>query len=109
MKAESNIMPQKAFVVDRIGEQAYITFFTDVQPFEIRRENEIVTEFKYNSYTMTVSYRNDIETVIENSLQLWLDTAKKNELKNSAIEPTDKERLEVLEQAMLEIILGGTI
>lgn len=102
MNAESNTMPQHQFVIDRRGELADVTFFENV----IESESLEGKTWKYETYSLTIPYRNDLASLIEEQHRLWLEKAKSQERPNSK-EPTAEERLAVLEKAMLEVVLGG--
>lgn len=100
MKAESDTMPTHPFVIDKRGELADITFFEGVK--ESEREDRTV--FEYDSHTLTVPYRYDLEDTVASDYGLWLEAAKQTE-NPLPPEPTDEERIAFLESAMLDLLM----
>ena len=80
MKAESNIIPQHPFVVERRGTLADITFFENVT--EGKREGQLI--WGYDSYALTVPYRPGLDTLVAENLKVWMDAAKATEAGLSA-------------------------
>ena len=102
MKAESNTMPQHPFVIDRRGELADITFFDGVR----ESENEGIMIWLYETFSLTIPYREDLPSLIAEQYPLWLDTAKAQEQEYSK-EPGIEERVSMMEEALLFLTLGG--
>ena len=102
MKAESNTMPQHPFVIDKRGELADITFFDAVS----ESENEEGKVWLYETYNLTIPYREDLPSLIAEQFPLWLETAKAQEQPHSK-EPGIEERLSMMEEALLFLTLGG--
>ena len=102
MKAESNTMPQHPFVIDRRGELADITFFDGVR----ESENEGIKVWLYDTFSLTIPYREDLPSLIAEQYPLWLDTAKSQEQPYSK-EPGIEERVSMMEEALLFLTLGG--
>ena len=100
MKAESDTMPTHPFVIDKRGDLADITFFEGVK--ESEREDRTV--FEYDSHTLTVPYRDDLEEVVAESYEIWLLSAKQAEIP-APKEPTDAERINSLENTMLLLMM----
>lgn len=100
MKAESDTMPTHPFVIDKRGDLADITFFEGVK--ESEREDRTV--YEYDSHTLTVPYRDDLEETVAEDYALWLLAAKQAE-NQLPPEPTDEERIAFLESAMLDLLM----
>lgn len=100
MKAESDTMPTHPFVIDNRGELADITFFEGVK--ESEREDRTV--FEYDSHTLTVPYRDDLEETVAEGYEIWLLSAKQAEIP-APKEPTDAERINLLENTMLLMMM----
>lgn len=110
MKAESNLMPQSAFVAERRGDFVDVTFFSNVIS-EVEEEKEI---WRYDSYSLTVPYRPDIEMVIAENYNAWLEMAIANE-EIPAPPETDTDKITRLEteqarlQEIVDTMLGGIL
>lgn len=102
MNAESNTMPQHPFVIDRRGELADITFFENV----IESESPEGKTWKYETYSLTIPYRNDLAPLIAEQHRLWLEKAKSQEQPHSK-EPELADRISMIEEALLFLTLGG--
>ena len=100
MKSESDTMPTHPFVIDKRGDLADITFFEGVK--ESEREDQTV--YEYDSHTLTVPYRDDLEETVAEDYALWLLSAKQAE-NPLPPEPTDEERIAFLESAMLDLLM----
>ena len=100
MKAESDTMPTHPFVIDKRGDLADITFFEGVK--ESEREDRTV--YEYDSHTLTVPYRVDLEETVAEDYALWLLAAKQAE-NPLPPEPTDEGRIAFLESAMLDLLM----
>ena len=100
MKAESDTMPTHPFVIDKRGDLADITFFEGVK--ESEREDRTV--FEYDSHILTVPYRDDLEDAVAESYEIWLLSAKQAELP-APKEPTEDERIGLLENTMLLLMM----
>ena len=100
MKAESDTMPTHPFVIDKRGDLADITFFEGVK--ESEREDQTV--YEYDSHTLTVPYRDDLEETVAEDYALWLLSAKQAE-NPLPPKPTDEERIAFLESAMLDVLM----
>ena len=100
MKAESDTMPTHPFVIDKRGGLADITFFEGVK--ESEREDRTV--FEYDSHTLTVPYRDDLEETVAEDYALWLLSAKQADLP-APKEPTEAERINFLENTMLLLMM----
>ena len=100
MKAESDTMPTHPFVIDKRGDLADITFFEGVK--ESEREDRTV--FEYDSHILTVPYRDDLEEVVAEDYELWLLSAKQAEIP-APKEPTEAERIDLLENTMLLLMM----
>lgn len=110
MKAESDTMPTHPFVIDKRGELADITFFEGVK--ESEREDRTV--FEYDSHTLTVPYRLDLEEVIAADYDLWLGAAKDDEsfkLPPLTLEErvADTENKVVSLEETIDVLFGGAI
>jgi hypothetical protein len=104
MKAESNIMPQSPFVVEKRGNLADITFFAN--PISSAKDGEVIWE--YDTYTLTIPYRNELEAMIAEEYELWLNAAINTEQTASLPkEPSLVDRISGLEEVQLETLLGG--
>ncbi len=71
MKAESNVMPQHPFVIDRRGAVADITFFENAK--ETQKEDGPAWE--YDVYALTVDDRPGLESTIEENVAAWREAA----------------------------------
>ena len=100
MKAESDTMPTHPFVIDKRGDLADITFFEGVK--ESEREDQTV--YEYDSHTLTVPYRDDLEETVAEDYARWLLSAKQAE-NPLPPEPTDKERIEMLENTLVLLMM----
>ena len=102
MKAESNVMPQGPFSVDRRGGQADVTFFRNVK----EEDQDGATIWHYDTHTLTVDDREDLEAIIEEAYEDWLVYAMEREA-YEAETPTLEDRVAALEAIELEKLLGG--
>ena len=102
MKAESNVMPQHPFVIDRRGAVADITFFENAK--ETQKEDGPAWE--YDVYALTVDDRPGLESTIEEAYEDWLVYAMEQEA-YEAETPTLEDRVAALEAIELEKLLGG--
>lgn len=108
MKAESNMMPQQPFVVDKRGKLADITFFDEVEQIQ----TEEGKAWQYQTYQMTIPYRDGLEPVIQEQYSLWLETAKASEVEVEKPK-TIEERVESSEgkiatmEETINVIFGG--
>jgi len=99
VKAESNVMPQ-AYAIDKIGEQAVITFAENVTEIVIESE----TKYEYDSYSMVVPYRTDIAALVEEDYQAWIDSAKA--IEPAPAKPTIEECVATIEET-IDVLFGG--
>ena len=93
MKAESNVMPQSPFVIDRRGELVDVTFFENAREAIV----DGVTCWQYDSYTLTVLHRDGLESEIATNYDTWLASAIE---KDETVE-------DVSTDEMLNVIFGG--
>ena len=100
MKTESNIKPLAPFEIENLGEFADIIFYENVEP--VMRDDE--EHWQFDAYRLTgVRNRDGLEAAVTRNLAAWLEMAKKD----APEPPTDAERIDALESAMLDMILGG--
>lgn len=100
MKTESNINPKMPFEVENLGEFVDIIFYENVRPV-MRDEEE---HWQFDAYRLTgVRNRDGLEAAVAANLGAWLAMAKKE----APEPPTDSDRIDALESAMLDMILGG--
>lgn len=104
MKSESNTKPTLAYAIDRRGDLADISFFENIEE-TIDESGEV--KWSYDHYLLTVDFRPDLHDLIDDAYDDWLAMARATETTPTPPEPTEADRLAVLEMAMLEIIMGG--
>ena len=75
MKAKSNTKPNE-IEVDIIGDLAHVSIFDNIEEVE----TEDGTEFEYNHYLIKITYQDDLETIILNDIEAWIDFAKEKNL-----------------------------
>lgn len=105
MKSTSNTAPARAFEIENVQNgRCDITFFANVT------WNEAHDECEYDvARLMQRPYRPTLAADIEAHYEAWLAAAVAEEAHNSQTQTTDAQRLEALESAMLELILGGSV
>lgn len=108
MKAESNTMPQRAFQVDKRGDFADISFFDQIKETEVDGEKI----WKYNHYILTIPHRADLELIIPENFDAWLESAKATEYEiekpKTIEEKVEKHEVEIATLSeTLEAIFGG--
>lgn len=78
MKTESTIKPINNFEIENIKDDVCdVVFFSDISKIEKTVEEETVTMFVYNTYRVSVPYRENLTELIEKDFNVWLDFAKK--------------------------------
>lgn len=87
MRAESNIMPQQPYLIDARGEFSDITFFNNI------KEAEDGEGWAYDTYTLTVESRPDLDSIVEESYDEWLAYAMEEEAYKEDEKPTEVEKL----------------
>lgn len=93
MKVESGIIQPKC-VVDKVGEMAHISLFTNKN--EVEKEGDPIYEYDY--YFLEVPYRENIEVDVEINFDKWLEMAIGKENEANIPKP-------LLEELQLEYII----
>jgi hypothetical protein len=87
MKTESNIKPNKFEIEytaeDTINNKCDVIFNTNIVEEKIREDEEITMKYVYNTYRLTVNYRENLEQILEDEekYEKWLELAKNTEYK----------------------------
>ena len=71
MKQKSNTRPNE-IEIDIIGELAHVSIFDNIE--------EIEDGYEYDYYLVKVIYQDDLETIILNDIEAWIDFAKEKTL-----------------------------
>ncbi len=71
MKAKSNTKPNE-IEIDIIGELAHVSIFDNIE--------EIEDGYEYNHYLIKITPQDDLETIILNDIEAWIDFAKEKTL-----------------------------
>ena len=107
MRVESRERPANDFILDnRKGNLIEVTFFDDIKS-EMRKEEDSDNEvevFTYKVYKITTTFREDLEEHIQNNLNDWLESLKKQEKDSLATEIREK-RNKLLEESDKYMIL----
>ncbi len=107
MRVESRERPANDFILDnRKGNLIEVTFFDDIKS-EMRKEQDSDNEvevFTYKVYKITTTFREDLEEHIQNNLNDWLESLKKQEKDSLATEIREK-RNKLLEESDKYMIL----
>jgi hypothetical protein len=100
MKTESNIIPQQIEIHELQNGEAEVLLTENVVEKQI---NEGLI-YEYNLYIIKIQNREGLKEQIKNNFNIWLQFAKDKE-KPIITEPTEKERLKAVEDAILFITL----
>lgn len=91
MRAESGTQPTGNYRIENInGNICDVVFFDDIVKEERESEEENHTVYTYNEYRITVPYREDIETHIDDGLEIWLAYARQHDFDVKANEVRSK-------------------
>lgn len=101
MQVESSIRPKKIYEIENhINNKVDVVFFCNIK--EIKNDESLT--YKYDTYRITISWRNDIDEEIEKNYDNWLDFAKDVEYENFASKIREK-RNKLLEKTDKEMCL----
>lgn len=105
MKAESNVKPVAQFeILPYEGDDVEVLFYENVETLP-STEDEEAEKHSYDYYRLIIRNRQNLETAIEASFDVWLALAKEKEIKESIQIPTQDDRLANLEDTM-NFVLG---
>lgn len=77
MKAESGTQPKSNYRIENIrGNICDVVFFDNIVEEERKTEETKHKVFVYDEYRITVPYRENIESYIDDGLDIWLNYAK---------------------------------
>ena len=86
-KTESTIRPLNFKIGDHKGNLIEVVFFDDIE--EVKRTSEDGSEqtvYLYYEYTVSIVYRNDLESYINDNHETWLQMAKDNFIASKSAE-----------------------
>lgn len=106
MKVESGIKPKNKFIIDNIkGNKCDVVFFDDVKEEKRKKDNdEEQVIFTYNTYKISLTFRENLQDSIEKDITEWLDYAKRLDYENKATE-IRKLRNKLLEESDKEMVI----
>lgn len=106
IKTFSQIEPEKNFIIEDIRNgKCTVLFFDNIE--KVKNENndeETSNQYSYDFYKISVDYRENLETIIKNNYESWLDFAKDCEYEKLAAE-IRKKRNELLAETDKEMCL----
>lgn len=102
MRAESVVKP-RLFEVDRVGDTAVVSLFDNIRE-GVTQEDEVGIVFEYDYYSIEIPFREGLESDVEYNYDKWLSIAM-NE--TNKVEFSDKDRIDMLEDTILFILMGG--
>lgn len=83
MKTESTIKPENNFKIENIKDNTCeVVFFDNIS--EEKKEEETI--YVYDSYRITMPYREDLESFIAVNQDIWLEFVKKTDYESKAKE-----------------------
>ena len=101
MQVESSTKPKTKFEIENhINNKVDVVFFCNVE--EIKDEEN--TKYKYDTFRISITSRDDIQEEIEQNYDSWLDFAKDCEYENLATEIRNK-RNELLKETDKEMCI----
>ena len=100
MKARSDKMPIAPYAIEKVGTMADIRFCENV----IQTETEDGPRYEYDAYSLAVEYTEDIGGDLAQNTATWLQKAKDGEIP-APKEPTEVERIDLLENTMLLLMM----
>lgn len=90
MKTESTIRPKNNFIIEKRDNTCEVVFFDDIKEETRIREidDETLTEtmYTYNTFKISVLFRETLEEDIKNNFNIWLDFAKNKNIEDKASE-----------------------
>lgn len=102
MKAQSNDKPQP-YIIERCEDRTDLVLNENTK--EVRNEDGSIS-YEYDTYRMEIVYRDGIEQSISENFTEWVEFAKAKEQPVPPT-PTEQDRIDALESAVLELIMGG--
>lgn len=105
MKVQSSIYPENIWVRKIELGDAYIKLRNNIVEKEVENEGVIDTIYEFDEVEVKIANRPNLIQYIENNFSSLFEKGIQEEAQFK--HPTTEERLEALELAILEMILGG--
>lgn len=105
MKVQSSIYPEKILVRKIELGDAYIKLRNNIVEKEVENEGVVDTIYEFDEVEVKIANRPNLIQYIENNFSSLFEKGIQEEVQFK--HPTTEERLETLELAILEMILGG--
>ena len=103
MKAESNIKPNQIKIKGKNGGMCKVLLRKNVSEKTIENEDGSTdTLYEYDEVIVELAERNNLENYISNNFDMIYQAGLDKE--NTPPEPTEKERIEALEEAVIESV-----
>ena len=107
MKVQSTIFPSEFLVRKTELGNSHVLLRKNIEEKQIQEEEqeEITTVYEYDEVEVVIANRVNLADYITTNFEVLFEQGLLRE--NEPKTPSDKERLEALEDAMLEVVLNG--
>ena len=85
MKVEASAMPVSSFSIQKVGEQAELRFYANVEEVLVPAEEgkEAYTQYRYDEYRIMRPWTESLESDVESNYDAWFKQAKAEEENNN--------------------------
>jgi len=105
MKVQGSAYPESIWIRNKELDYVNVTLRRNVEEKQIEREEGIETIYEYDEVTIKLIDRPNLEEYIQNNFDVLFDMGLQQEATPPL--PTEEERIQAVEDALLILSLGG--
>lgn len=105
MKVQGSAYPERIWIRNKELDYINVTLRKNVEEKQIEKENDVETVYEYDEVTIKLVDRPNLEEYIQNNFDALFDMGLQQEATPPL--PTEEERLQAIEDAVLILSLGG--
>lgn len=105
MKVQGSAYPESIWIRNKELDYINVTLRKNVEEKQIEKENDVETVYEYDEVTIKLVDRPNLEEYVQNNFDALFNLGLQQETTPPL--PTEEERLQAIEDAVLFLSLGG--
>ena len=105
MKVQGSAYPESIWIRNKELDYINVTLRKNVEEKQIEKENDVETVYEYDEVTIKLVDRPNLEEYVQNNFDALFNLGLQQE--TTPPSPTEEERLQAIEDAVLFLSLGG--
>ena len=105
MKVQGSAYPESIWIRNKELDYINVTLRKNVEEKQIEKENDVETVYEYDEVTIKLVDRPNLEEYVQNNFDALFEMGLQQETTPPL--PTEEERLQAIEDAVLFLSLGG--